>query len=143
MSVPFFCSYSFSLYKSNNSYCYNTVLIFTYSLRVKFFNITFGNKILLHDILTIDNNGQPISDKCITETIIGKRVLTKSFDSINEYVRRVILINAVLSIDVMTSFCKLEFIQTRLLIDIANKDVGCQKLPFCLNSTNTAINKMY
>lgn len=35
-------------------------------------------------LLTIDSNGQPISDKCIIDTIVGKRVTTKSVDSINE-----------------------------------------------------------
>jgi len=57
-------------------------------------------------LLTRDNNGQPISDKCIIDTIIGKRVTTKDDDSINEYESKTALNNAVLNTVVITSFCK-------------------------------------
>lgn len=52
--------------------------------------------------LTTDSNGQPISDKCIIDTIIGYRVTTKSVDSINEYVRRTVLNSVVLKSVVIT-----------------------------------------
>jgi len=54
----------------------------------------------------MDNNGQPISDKCMIDTIIGNRVTTKSVDSINEYVWRTELNNAVLKTVVITLVCK-------------------------------------
>lgn len=79
----------------------------------------------------MDSNGQPISDKCIIETITGKRVVIISFDSINEYVTRAILINALLIIDAMTCFCKmwLKFIQTQLIFQTKKLSVN-KKLLF-------------
>lgn len=49
-------------------------------------------------VLTIDNKGHPISDKCIIDTIIGNRIATKSFDSIKEYARKATLNNAVFTV---------------------------------------------
>lgn len=54
----------------------------------------------------MDSNGQPISDKCMIDTIIGNRVTTKSGDSINEYVWKTELNNAVLKTVVITFVCK-------------------------------------
>jgi len=54
----------------------------------------------------MDSNGQPISDKCMIDTIIGNLVTTKFVDSINEYIRKTELNNAVLKTVLITSVCK-------------------------------------
>jgi hypothetical protein len=51
----------------------------------------------------MDSNGQPISDKCMIDTIIGNLVTTKFVDSINEYIRKTELNNAVLKTVLITS----------------------------------------
>lgn len=69
------------------------------------------------------------------DTTFGKRVITKSVDSTNEYVKRVMTINAVLSIDVKTSFCistnKTRIIKMYLYITESSdqkKNIVCNKV---------------
>lgn len=54
----------------------------------------------------MDSNGQPISDKCMIDTIIGNLIATKSVDSINEYIKKTELNNAVLKTVFITLVCK-------------------------------------
>lgn len=101
--------------------------------------------------LTIDSSGQAINDRCMTDTIIGKRVATKSSDSRNEYVKRTIHNNAVLIIDNIMSFWKTNY-QMPVLCNLSIVNNKClhlivfyqvKWLPFYWSNSNKATSSRY